>query len=348
MKRAIAVATAIALASVATRASADCTGEPGTLTYGNPPREPLEPMSRPYCGGADIFGTVLEDYHDANGELRYSCLSLPSSLPPGGLPLLVYLHPSLFTPDTLYAATNIPEHINTANLSGDPDRPGFILLAPQGRNTGHFYPNPDHEGAGWDNWYRLDDNVDLRTIDHYIQEIVDGYPVDTDRIFVTGWSNGSAMAILYGHRRSTEAVWGAGGTKPWAVAAVGVYSSPNPYGDFNDPCPVDLSDPGLVIPNVPVMDIRNDCDIAGICQTGGAMMAAFAQKSLRVHDQIINTALQPAAECVDQCERNQFYDPSPGGSAGIGADVTLGSVNHGRWPHTWTAALFHFFEIHGR
>jgi hypothetical protein len=70
------------------------------------------------------------------------------------LPLIVYVHPSVFTADTLAVATNVLDFQDTADLTGDPARPGFIVVAPEGRATNHFYPQPDDQGTGWDNWYR--------------------------------------------------------------------------------------------------------------------------------------------------------------------------------------------------
>ena len=83
---------------------------------------------------------------------------------------------------------------DTADLSGDPARPGFIVVAPEGRATTHFYPAPDDQGSGWDNWYRQLDrrgrdlvvdgvtyaqNVDAATIDHFIDEVIATGKVDT-------------------------------------------------------------------------------------------------------------------------------------------------------------------------
>jgi hypothetical protein len=49
----------------------------------------------------------------------------------------VYLHPSLFPADSVESATNLLDYVATANLSDGPARLGFILLAPEGRNTHH-------------------------------------------------------------------------------------------------------------------------------------------------------------------------------------------------------------------
>lgn len=341
-------------------ADVTCGGTCGTLSRGlASPLPETGTMSAPNCGADVSVGTVLTG--SVAGQTRYACLMAPltTSESCASLPLVVYLHPSLFTPDTLFV-TNLPESVDTADVK--PGCPGFVLLAPQGRNTEHFYPVPDDTGPGWDNWYRSEDNVDVQTIDHFINEILtgatgvqtkDGKPVtiDPNRIYLTGWSNGSAMAIWYGHIRSTPTE-----TRPWTIAATGVYSAPNPYGDFNDPCPVvDFSPTNSLpkisgIPTMPMLHIHNDCDIAGICQSGQRMAEVLVNSGAQWDDQLINTALQPSQSCVDLCARNQFYGDNgvQENSAGVGVDVTLGTVNHSRWPQTWTASLIRFFQLHPR
>ncbi|MEA2625721.1 MAG: hypothetical protein QOD06_1766 [Candidatus Binatota bacterium] len=349
-RRAVGLSSLVAgllIANVA--AAAQCIGDPSTLSHGNPPRARVQPpMDPPNCGGGFGTGMVLDDYVDNDGDRRYACLSRPASVPQGGLPLLVFLHPSLYPADTVYVATNLPEQMQTADLTGDPNRPGFILLAPQGRNTTHFYPWPDHQGAGWDNWYRNTDpakernlpenqaeNVDVAAIDHYIHAVVAQGIVDPKRIYVSGWSNGSAMAILYGQAR------------PGLIAAVGVYSAPNPYGDFDDPCPVKSF---AAVPPVPIFHVHNDCDITGICPSGQAMAQTFVRNRVPTSDQLIDSTLQPAARCLDQCRRSepQFPGTDEYDYPGLGPDSTLGTANHGRWPLNWTPAFFHFFQLHPR
>src|SRR5439155_4991913 len=84
-----------------------------------------------------------------------ACLYEPASASAARpLPLVVYLHPSLFTADTIPFATNLLAFRESANVSGDPALPGFILLAPWGRATPHFYPAPADQGTRWDYWYR--------------------------------------------------------------------------------------------------------------------------------------------------------------------------------------------------
>ena len=144
------------------------------------------------------------------------------------------------------------------------------------------------------------------------------------------------MAILYGQAR------------PEKIAAIGVYSAPNPYGEFNDPCPVnDFSEPTAVIsdvPATPILHIHNDCDIVGICPGGERMATVLNKNGSQVYDQLINTALQPSGHCIEQC--NWSGAPDNFTQPGLGLDSTLGTVNHGRWPITWTPALLHFFQLY--
>jgi hypothetical protein len=331
---------------VATPAGAASTCTP----FGNPPRAQVPDMTLTTCFGGVTVGPWL----DGEGTLRSACLYEPASASPARpLPLVVYIHPSLFTADTIPFATNLLELRDRADLTGDPSRPGFILLAPQGRSTTHFYPSPDDQGTGWDNWYRQLDpsggprvaggrlypqNVDAATIDHFIAAEVATGKVDTSRIYVTGWSNGSAMAVLYALNRPQ-------------IAAVGVYSSPNPFRAFNDPCP---QTPTLNAPRgtgevrvfnrrLPAYHLHNDCDIGGICPNGELLAAQLEQLGLSVDDVIIDSAQLPVDVCLDACGTNPDADMDPQDNP---LGFTVGTANHGRWPILWTEDMLAFFRAH--
>lgn len=158
-------------------------------------------------------------------------------------------------------------------LAGNSGDSGFIVIAPIGRKTKHHYPFPDDSGIGWDTWYRqfnaggvtiagrtYPENVDAAAIDHFIQAEIATGKIDTSRIYFTGRSNGPAMAVLYALNRPN-------------IKAVAVYSAPDPFGAFDDPCPqipvsrsaadarqIEVSNPRLAI-----MHVHNSCDVAGIC-----------------------------------------------------------------------------------
>ncbi len=337
-----------AVASVAATAGAD-TCNP----FGDAPR-PLTPNNEPVTC---YPGTTMPAWTDADGNARTACLYEPASASPTSpLPMIVYLHPSLFTADTISAATNILDSQNTADLSGDPARPGFIVVAPEGRATQHFYPSPDDTGTGWDNWYRQVDkkgrdvtigtvtyalNVDVATIDHYIDAEVATGKVDSKRIYVTGWSNGAAMGFLYGLNRK-------------GIAAAAVYTAPNPFEAFNDPCAQDPvkhrastnAELRLSNPRLPVYHVHNACDIAGICPNGELLLSQLLDIGVRCTDLIINDDETPAMPnvCDPACGTNPDADMN---FADNPEGYTRGSQNHTRWPKSQTQGMLDFFRAHG-
>jgi dienelactone hydrolase len=340
----IAVAVFGAALAHAAAAASDCT------PFGNAPQAIVPDMTTTTCAG----GTMLGPWADGDGTPRFACLWAPpgaSAAKP--LPLVVYVHPSLFTADTVPFATNLLELLAIANVSGDPARPGFILLAPEGRATTHFYPSPDDRGTGWDNWYRQLDpsggarvvdgvtypqNVDAATIDHFIAAELATGTVDPRRVYVTGWSNGSAMGILYALNRP-------------GIAAAAVYTAPNPFEAFDDPCPqtpvarAAASDAELQIanPRVPTYHLHNDCDIAGICPNGELLRAQLRHVRTPFTDVIIDSPQQRVAACLAACGTNPDGYLNP---ADDPLGFTLGTQNHTRWPTLWTQAMLDFFRAH--
>lgn len=331
--------------STAAAAGEECSpfgNAPATVVADEIPGESI-----PLC----LLGRRLGPWQDADGRDRYACLYEPpgtSTVAP--LPLLVFVHPSEYPADSILA-TNLLELQNVTSLGDDPGQTGFIILAPQGRNTTHFYPAPDDQGLGWDNWYRqmspqgalvggafYAENVDAAAIDHFIDEQTKTARVDPARIYLSGWSNGSAMAILYGLSRPQ-------------VAAIAVYSAPDPFHAFNDPCPQrpvvgePANDRELHVANqrLPILHIHNDCDIAGICPNGERMADILRAEGIEIVDVLINSLLLPATECVDACGTNPdaTFDPSTN-SLGF----TLGAANHSRWPQPTTIEMLQFLREH--
>ena len=304
----------------------------------------------------------MDKWTDSEGNTRQACLYQPAAAATSHkLPLVVYLHPSLVGVDITLALSNIRSQLDTADLTGDPQRPGFILLAPYGRVTARYYPLPDNFlGPGWDNWYRQmqpnaevrevngqswSENVDAASIDHYLGEVLAQDKVDTTRIYVTGWSNGSAMGVLYSLNRPM-------------VAAAAVYSAPDPLAAFNDPCeqtpvsgvPKDDTELQLLNPTVPIYHVHNACDIAGLCPNSGRLQERLTAIGTPFWGQIIDNLKQP----TDQCEAICGTDPNavPAGLAdplGYVEDLpgyTLGTYNHLTWPSGWMDDMFAFMREH--
>ena len=295
-------------------------------------------------------GVLRGPWKDRDGIERHACLYEPadvSSAKP--LPLVVFIHPSLFPADVLEHWTNLLDHLATANLSGDPARPGLILLAPEGRDIHHYYPPPDASGLGWDNWYRQFDpggditrdghlyakNVDATAIDHFIAEEVATGKVDRDRIYLAGWSNGGAMAYAYGLNRPN-------------IAAAAIYSAPDPYHLAPDSCPQQpvATAPSvdtqlqIINPHLATYQVHNSCDIAGICPNIGFFLGQLRALGSDASDVIIDHDQNQVGKCDDTCGTSIEGDLSNFNAA------THGALNHLRWPDKWTAKMLDFLRDH--
>ncbi|WNG62055.1 prolyl oligopeptidase family serine peptidase [Archangium gephyra] len=210
---------------------------------GAPPMQTVEPVTiRPRAEGGEVLSFVQE------GVTRYACLNLPAQASqPGSAgrkwPLLIHLHGSRATPASLYSLGKALFALHdTAALSSDPRVRGFLVLSPMGRRA---RPAGALSGTGfhWDEWYRNPTaNLDALAIDHFLDEVVARGLVDTDRIYVFGWSNGAYMAALYGMWRSDR------------IAAIAQYAGANPWTRL--PCPV----PMTWTRRVPMTLMRNLCD----------------------------------------------------------------------------------------
>ncbi len=303
---------------------------------------------KPTCGA----GTLLGPWRDADGSARYACLFAPAAASPKNrLPLLVYLHPSLFGPDSV-SQTGLLDLAAKYPLGGDPKRPGFLVLAPQGRRTPHFYPYPDDRGSGWDNWYRqlapaggvktgdsvYRENVDAAAIDHFVMQAASSGEVDTRRIYVTGWSNGAAMALLYALNRPD-------------VAAAAIYSAPDPFDAFDDPCPqtpvagvpADHRQIRIANPRAPVTHVRNSCDVAGLCPNAERLAAELRAAGVSLNDVIIDGSGKQVEACSAWCGSNPDGDMNPLRNP---LGWTVGLRRHARWPSGWTRAMLDFLRAH--
>lgn len=302
--------------------------------YGNPPRPEVNSLTgllqlASLC--SSLYGESLS-YTDSNGTPRSACLvSPPGTAPNSPRPLLVWLHPSLFPMDSVLI-TDIPARLYSADLTGDAMRPGYSLLLVAGRDTEHFYPFPDDTGLGWDNWYRNLDraspalNVDVAAIDHFIAEVKARDIVDEKRVYLSGWSNGSAMAQLYGLNTP-------------GIAAAAVYSAPNPFDDSTDPCPQSAFGNNKLA----MLHVGNHCDIIGICNSSEALLGELETRGLAapVESIRVNALLQEVQGCATQPACLAPADPSnPLELADIGA------VNHLRWPFGYTDRMLAFLKAH--
>lgn len=325
-----------------TAAAASSTGPGATDTvgcnapYGNPPAEVSSFTSG---NGAGAIAEILDltnqcilvggetlSWTDANSDTRTACLlTPPNASATSKLPLMVFLQGSLFpaTPQLYLNQWNF--EYRSADLSGDPARPGFILLMPIGRNTHHFYPYPDDYALGFDNWYRNLDrgspdlNVDVAAIDQFISQVQSRGIVDDNRLYLTGWSNGGAMAELYALNTPS-------------IAAAAVYSAPAPFSDWHDPC---YQSPFITTPT-PIMDVHNACDIIGTCQTSSAFHTTLGSLFPQVPQSVVilDNARNQTSECSAACASDTI------------AGDPFGNLNHVIWPNKWDAEMFKWLREH--
>jgi pimeloyl-ACP methyl ester carboxylesterase len=204
------------------------------------------------------------------------------------------------------------------------------MLLVAGRDTEHFYPFPDDVGLGWDNWHRNLDrtsptlNVDVATIDHFIAETKQRGIVDDRRVYLSGWSNGAAMAQLYGLNTP-------------GIAAAAVYSAPDPFDDATDPCPQKAFGNNRLA----LMHVGNHCDIIGICDSSAALMRDLGSRGLAnpVVDVRVNALLQEVQGCSAEssCRAPENF----GNLIELG---DIGAVNHLRWPYGYTDRMLTFLR----
>lgn len=189
-------------------------------------------------------------------------------------------------------------------------------------------PAPDDKGLGWDNWYRNLDrtskglNADVDFIDKAIALANNSVPVDQRRIFMSGWSNGAAMALLYSLNTN-------------GIASTSVYSAPDPYRDASDPC----TQPSTPTVATPTQDVHNYCDIIGICTTGLYFYTDLRQRYPNLPQSfVVIDTLTTAVKSRDDASK---CDPMCQGTC----PNTPGTEAHLRWPSLRnTDTFFAFFK----
>ena len=280
--------------------------------------------------------SLLTGYTDRGGIQRSACLFHNSASTPGHeLPLITWLHPSLVGSDVAFLGTGWQQAAITEPLNNqDPSLIGFNFLLVEGRDTAHQYPFPDGTGVGWDNWYRNYDrcspflNVDVATIDYYLNVTVTQTPVDEQRLFMSGWSNGAAMAIQYSLLTP-------------GIASAAVYSAPDAWRDAVNVEHCQQTPP--VAYDTPIFDLHNYCDIIGICTTG----SYFNYDLLKRYPYMQATfeSIAPDESVVGVTNRTQATaacDPTCSTSSGL----TPGSTYHTRWPTLRNEDFFTFMRDH--
>lgn len=189
-------------------------------------------------------------------------------------------------------------------------------------------PVPDNAGVGWDNWYRnldrssKDLNADVDFLDKAIALAKSRVPVDNRRVFMSGWSNGAAMAFLYA--LNTD-----------GIASASVYSAPDPYRDSEDPC-TQTPYPRYA---TPTLDVHNYCDILGICTTGKYFYDDLRKRYPSLKQSLV--VIDTLTAVVKSRDDSAKCDPVCQGSCA----VTAGTVAHLRYPAARNAdTIFSFLH----
>ncbi|PWN33597.1 uncharacterized protein FA14DRAFT_63733 [Meira miltonrushii] len=305
----------------------DCT------KYGDPPAKILTPLESLPTGLQDLIdichGQIINGT-DNTGKMRSACFyANPASTKDKPLPLVVWLHPSAVQTTLSFPLTGIDEVRTTQALNNqDPSRLGFSYILPLGRNTIHQYPIPDNNTPGWDNWYRNFDrsssalNADADWIDKSIAYAKSNVPVDKQRVFMSGWSNGASMATIYA--LNTD-----------GIAASSVYSAPDPYRDSQDPC-TQVPYPPFA---TPTSIIHNYCDIIGTCTTGKYFYDDLRNRYPSLEQQLV--IIDVATAAVKSSDGNSQCEEACQGNCA----VTTGTVAHLRWPSVRNSdTLFAFMK----
>lgn len=205
---------------------------------------------------------------------RYACVYTPPDANAGGRPLVVFLHPGGEGADSI-DETSLLDKAADYDLTGSQAQRGFILAAVQGRNL-HFPTAAPRDGRHHDFYHRdlgsPSGNPDVAALDTLIDDLAAEANVDTDRIYVMGWSNGAFFGQLYATARHDVAT--AGGHR---VASAAVFAAANPFDSIQrDPfvgrphrgasCKLDE----LPQSDVPILLTYRSCDFATPCGAGGA------------------------------------------------------------------------------
>lgn len=213
---------------------------------GEPGRALRRTMGRPPCREAQI-----REWRDAEGSPRYACVVAPKGVETRApLPLVIFFHGEADDPASALKKTGLRKQIPQLDMTNDPAHRGFIVLAPQGRALAG-----DVRGALYDVDYLDEKNVDIATVDHFVDALVGENLVDQRRIYAVGDGLGGGMAATYAMMRSSK------------VAAFAAYGAEAPPAQWA--CPE---------PPPPAVVLYRACDAVAPC--------ANVEEWLRARDKI--------------------------------------------------------------
>lgn len=202
------------------------------------------------------------------GDQRGACVYAPSGFGPASRrPVVIFVHGMGGNAGNIYNTTLLRQKAPSFNLSGDPARPGFLLIADQGRNLADVAGLAVAMGvtsfSAHDHWNRdlgsPSTNPDVRSMDMLVDWAVEAGG-DPSRIYLMGYSNGGFFAQQYGIARHTTRT--PGGNR---VAAVIAYASADPYQDPKVTSPAGACDMPRPATQLPIGLVARSCDYLVPC-----------------------------------------------------------------------------------
>lgn len=174
---------------------------PCTAPSGEPAQKSERNEGRPACRRADVL-----EHQGKDMTPRYACVFTDSRFEARKpLPLVVFLHGELDDPTAVHRKTRLRARYAKLDMSGDPKRSGFVILAPQARRI--------NRSLRWDVEHHARENLDALAINVFIDELVAAGSVDPRQLYVIGESRGGVMAAVFAH------------LYPERVAAFGTYGA---------------------------------------------------------------------------------------------------------------------------
>jgi poly(3-hydroxybutyrate) depolymerase len=271
---------------------------------------------------------------DVDGNARTWCEFRPAGTSESSTrPLVIYIHGSGGASSTVYDVTNLRTKAETYDLSGDPGRKGFILVATQGRYL-HWPTSDPQDGTKHDTYHRdltqISTNRDIALVDHIVDTLISEGVVDPHRVYLMGWSNGGRFSTLYGiARHQTQSPGGHN------VAAVANYSNGDPMENITPHQTPSCRLATYPTTTLPVFLVSRSCDVvtcdaaqdqalraAGMKATPGNVAETWITtlKSTMQDPDVTWVRINTSGLVVSQCVIPAL------------CTKTLAALNHLRWP----------------
>ncbi len=298
------------------------------------------PEVAPVCATTDPDMPVFDDgppltFVDAEGNTRHHCRYTPPGAGAASKrPLVVWMHGGGGgLASDLYNFTLIRQKAEAYDLTGDPARLGFHVIAVQGLSA-HYPTGAPRDGHHHDFYFRdlasPSTNRDVANVDRLIDEAVSAGDVDESRIYLMGWSNGGFFGQMYAISRHDTPT--AGGNR---VAGIALFSSADPFNNTShDQSPSCQLDP-YPTSTVPIFLVSRACDIVTCDQAQADGLASPEFEAEPGH--VVETWVSDLATKVQNPNVEWLI------VSGIGTVVNACSpippcsvggavVNHVRWP----------------